>query len=136
MASLRVASISAGEMPKAAARARSIVTVARGASFCWSVATSASSGSWRRRASTRGAQVSSSCRSVSVSVYWYWVREERPPTLMSWPACMNRRTPSTWAVAWRRRRITWSALSVRPSALGRSEIATRPVLKVEPLRTL
>ena len=131
-----MASISAGEMPKLAARARSIVTRAVAASFCWSVATSASAGSSRRRASTRGAHWSSSCRLASVRVYWYWVRDWRPPTLMSWPACMNRFTPSTCATAWRSRRITWSALAVRPSALGRSEMATLPVLKVAPLRTL
>ena len=40
-------------------------------------------------ASMIGAQWLSSSVSVSVSVYWYSVLLSRPPTLMSWPACMK-----------------------------------------------
>ena len=36
-------------------------------------------------------------------MYWYWVLLSRPPTLMSWPACMKNFTPATSATLGRSR---------------------------------
>ena len=105
-ASYSVSSISEVEMPIREAASRSISIARCGAAICWSEATSCSSGSFRIAASTIGAQWFSSALSVSVSVYWYWVRLRRPPTLMSWPDCMKNLAPCTCATLGRRRWIT------------------------------
>src|SRR3979409_1352299 len=67
--------------------------VSRGALLCWSVETSASSGSVLSLASIRGAQVLSSSRLASCKVYWNWPREMRPPTVMSWDGGRLRAEP-------------------------------------------
>ena len=57
-------------------------------------------------ASRIGAQWLSSAASVSVSVYWYCACSSRPPTVMSWPACMKNLTPCNWAICGFSRSIT------------------------------
>ena len=107
-----------------------MVTSAVGAAFCWSEVTSASPGSSRSLAAIRGVQAFSSSRLVSVSVYWYCAREMRPPTLMSWPACMYRVMPGTFASLGRSRAITWSAVAARPSSTDFRPMNMLPELKV------
>ena len=60
---------------------------AAGAAVCWSLATSRSSGRVRSFSRTRGAQAFSSSRFASCSVYWYCVREARPPMRTSCTDC-------------------------------------------------
>ena len=60
-----------------------------GAFDCWSVETSASCGSVLSFSSIFGAQVLSSSKLGSCSVYWYCPREMRPPTVMSCAGCRN-----------------------------------------------
>ncbi len=66
-------------------------------------------------------------------VYWYCVRASRPPTLMSWPACISSDAPSTLASLGRMRAMISSALSLRPWSLGLSAMKKLPVLNCEEL---
>ena len=99
-------------MPIREAASRSISIATCGAAICWSEATSCSSGSFCIAASTIGAHWFNSALSVSVSVYWYWVRLRRPPMLMSCPDCMKNLAPCTCATFGRSRWMTWSEVSV------------------------
>ena len=110
-----------------------MVSTAEAAEFCWSDARSVSSGNCLKRFSNLGAQVFNSSRFESVTVYWYCVREERPPTRMSCPACRNRLTPCTLASCGRSRVMISSALAVRPSSFGFRLMKKLPVLKVDEL---
>ena len=111
-----------------AASSRSISTAMWGAAICWSDATSCSPGMLLMRCNRIGAQWFNSSRSVSVSVYWYRVRLNRPPTVMSCPACMKNLTPEICATIGRKRAMTFvgvDALRERlqldhhpPAALG------------------
>ena len=79
--------------------------------------------------SSFGAQSISSSMLASWTVYWYWVRDGRPPTLMSCEAWRNRATPSTGAVSARSRLMIWSAVALR-SLRGFRLMKKRPVLVV------
>src|SRR5215510_10189193 len=109
-------------MFRRAAFSRSTVTLTCRPFCCWSLATSASSGAVRNRASSRGAHSASSERSASCRVYWYWVRLMRLSICTSWAACMNNEMPCTGAVA-ARRRVMISAAGleedVEPSGVDR-----------------
>ena len=66
-----------------------------------------------------GAQWFSSSLSVEVSVYWNSVLLSRPPTLMSWPACMKNFTPGTSATLGRRRwMICWAEAARSPNGFS------------------
>ena len=113
--------------------ARGLVAVDRRAS----ASCRRSAGRWRRRAapaglaacaSIFGAQSFSSSRSASCSVYWYCVREARPPTLHVLRGLQEQRArPATLASFGRSRAMTWSALASR-SSRGFSVMNMRPVL--------
>ncbi len=80
-----------------------------------------------------GAHSLSSARFASVIVYWYCVRARRPPTLMSWPACISSDAPPIFASLGRRRPMISSALSLRPSSFGLSAMKKLPVLNCDEL---
>ncbi len=94
---------------------RSMASVSVVPAFCWSVATSRNSGSSPSLARIFGAQAFNSSRLTSCTVYWNWVRAERPPTVTSCATCRNSRAPLTWASLGRSRAMIWNASAVRSS---------------------
>ena len=82
----------------------------------------------RRRATRRGAQTLSSSASVSISVYWNWVRLMRVPIWMSCTGCMNTLMPGTPLIARCRRAMTTGAGS--RSGRGLRAMVRRPVFGV------
>src|SRR5262249_62321040 len=65
------------------------------------------------RSGARAAPPRSAPRSVEPRVYWYWVREARPPMRTSWTDCRKRVTPGTAASLGRRRAMISSAVDLR-----------------------
>ena len=67
------------DTPRRIAASRSTLTKVRKPFSCWSDATLRSTGTVASLASNFGAQADSSTASVSISVYWNWVRLIRAP---------------------------------------------------------
>ena len=109
---------------------RSITRRVCSPSFCWSLATSRSTGRVCSRATNRGTQAPSSCGSGSSRLYWYCVRLTRSSTVRSCTGCMKSVMPSTLVDSVGcSRRITSLALILRSSS-GLRLIWMRPLLIV------
>src|SRR6266851_1196205 len=118
-------------MPRRAAVGRSITSVVCRPLSCWSVLTSAISGSWDKARRTRGSHSRRSASSSACSVNWYCAFDCRPPMRMSCTGTRKRFAPGSCASLGRRRAITWSTLAFR-SLTGFSVMNMKPELRWPP----